>query len=87
MAKNNGGLLMQSVIKKEETQKETIQQIKGVMYEEEKMQMVLNLLNTVQVNGIAQIKAMSNIFDVLSQPIPFKSVEEVTDTASPVITK
>lgn len=67
---------MQTVTKKDESQQEVKQQIKGVMYEEDKMNQVLNLLNTISVVGVMQIKSMGTIFDILSNPVPFKSMED-----------
>ena len=54
-------------------------QIKGILYEEEKIQQVLNLLNTIPVMGINQIKSMDFIFNILTNPIPFKNIEDDTE--------
>lgn len=56
--------------------KEQEQQIRGLLYEEEKMKQVISILNTIQVVGVNQIKGMSVIFDILTNPVPFKSVSE-----------
>lgn len=60
-------------------QKQVNQEMKCVLYEESKMQHVLNLLNTIPVNGLNQVKAMSMIFDILSSPIPFINAEPEQD--------
>lgn len=60
-------------------QKQVSQEMKGVLYEESKMQHALNLLNTIQVNGLNQVKAMSMIFDILSSPIPFTNAKPEQD--------
>ena len=52
------------------------QKIKGVLYEEEKMKQVVNILNTIQVVGVNQIKGMSTVFDILTSPIPFQNITE-----------
>jgi len=67
---------MQSIAKKEEPQQETAP-IKGIMYEEDKMNQVLTLLNTISVVGLMQIKAMGTIFDIITNPIPFKNPNEI----------
>jgi hypothetical protein len=55
---------------------EEIKQVKGILYEEEKMNQALALLNTIPVSGANQVKAMMSIFEILCNPIPFKNVEE-----------
>lgn len=62
-----------------EDQEQSKQMIKGVLYEEDKMQHVLSLLNSIPVNGLNQVKAMSMIFDILSSPIPFINKEPEQD--------
>lgn len=52
------------------------QKIHGVLYEQNKIEQVLQALNTISVVGISQIKAMSTVLDILSSPVPFKSLEE-----------
>lgn len=51
------------------------EEIKGLLYDEEKIQEVLNLLNVIKVSGYEQIKSMSDMFDILTHPIPFKASE------------
>lgn len=53
-------------------------QIKGIMYEEEKMQQVINILSSIPVSGINNVNGMKIIFDILTNPVPFKPVEEVS---------
>lgn len=60
--------------------KEQEQQIKGVLYEEEKMKQVINILNMIQVVGVNQIKGMSTVFDILTNPIPFQNVQDESKT-------
>lgn len=56
--------------------KEQEKQIIGVLYEEEKMKQVINILNTIQVFGVNQIKGMNFVFDILTNPLPFKNINE-----------
>jgi len=66
---------MQTVVKKEETEQEQ-PQIKGMLYEQDKIEMVLNTLNMIPISGMNQINAMNKVFEVLTNPIPFKSATE-----------
>jgi hypothetical protein len=55
-------------------------QIKGVLYEEEKIQGVLKMLDTINISGFNQVKVLNRVFDVLTNPIPFNnSGEEVSN--------
>jgi hypothetical protein len=54
-------------------------QFKGVQYDQEKMQQVLNILNSIPVNGINQVNGMKFIFDTLTNPIPFNNIDENKD--------
>ena len=56
-------------------QKETTTEIKGFLYEESKMQKVLDILNTIPISGTFNIKNMGLVFDILANPIQFESVE------------
>lgn len=47
------------------------QEIKGLLYEEEQINQVLRLLNTILVSTYPQINAMNSIFGILKSPIPF----------------
>ena len=51
-------------------------EIKGLLYDEIKIQQVLNLLSNIRVNGYDQVKNINDIFDVIMHPIPFKTVED-----------
>lgn len=53
------------------------QQIKGILYEENKMNNVLNLLNTIHISGVNDIKAMGVILDILTNPISFSNTEKI----------
>ena len=55
---------------------ENKQQIKGLLYEQDDINKAFALLNTILVSGEQQVKAMGTIFDMLKNPIPFKTLEE-----------
>lgn len=55
---------------------EKTQEIRGVLYEENKIQQVYRILNTIPVAGDMNIKAMSTVFEILSNPIPFNTNQE-----------
>ena len=55
---------------------ENKQQIKGLLYEQDDINKAFALLNTILVSGEQQVKAMGTIFDILKNPIPFKTLEE-----------
>lgn len=57
-----------------ETKKEK-QEIKGVLYEEQKMQQVINILNNLPVSGLNNVKALGIVFDILTNPIQFDEAE------------
>jgi hypothetical protein len=52
---------------------ENKQQIKGFLYEEDKINQIINILNTVTVTGFNQMKGMTIVCDILSNPIPFNT--------------
>ena len=52
------------------------EQVKGLLYEEEQINKAFGLLNTILVSSRSQVKALSAVFDILENPVPFTSLEE-----------
>ena len=59
-----------------EVSKNNKQQVKGLLYEEEQINKAFGLLNTILVSSRSQVKALSTVFDILENPVPFTSLEE-----------
>ena len=56
--------------------KDNKEQVKGLLYEEEQINKAFGLLNTILVSSRSQVKALSTVFDILENPVPFTSLEE-----------
>lgn len=48
---------------------EVKQQPKTLIYDQDKLQYAINLLNNLQVSGFNNINALKMVFDILSNPI------------------
>lgn len=59
-----------------EVNKDNKEQVKGLLYEEEQINKAFGLLNTILVSSRSQVKALSTVFDILENPVPFTSLEE-----------
>ena len=57
--------------------KDNKEQVKGLLYEEEQINKAFGLLNTILVSSRSQVKALSDVFDILENPVPFRSLEEM----------
>lgn len=55
-----------------------IKQIKTAVYEEEKINQVLNILNTLPIVGVNNIKGIGYVFDVLTNPISNEETKNKT---------
>jgi hypothetical protein len=64
-------------INKKEVSKDNKQQVKGLLYEEEQINKAFGLLNTILISSRPQVKAMDTIFNILENPIPFTSLDEI----------
>lgn len=53
------------------------QQVKGLLYEEGDINKAFALLNTILISSRPQVKAMDTIFNILENPIPFTSLDEI----------